>query len=361
DRLEELGDFDELAGNTGDGLIPNMMHTEPFEMNGKLYFAGQDPFYGNYTFPGMTEQNTRHAGSPLLAYDLKTGAFSNLGIPLPEQNSVFFVTGDARRSVLYLRRGYWEHIWYSLRIGTDGRPIGTPELLPFERHPKLIHVGPDGKLYFALERPIGDDEATAPPPPCDVYRYDPASGRSEVIATIDAAELHGAEFPVTRQRISNYCTWIDGQHGAREIIGMINSVGMLVGIDTRTGQTRKICLWLPETEAYPIHALGGVKAHDGKVYWFRRFTETPFHLSKLLVADVTTGAVTRYGTLLDQRGRRVREVTQMAFGTGGEIFCGGMIYGLPSDPYHMGRGGESYKIDSGLFVVRDLDGRTSGW
>ena len=145
-ELKHFGELDALAKVKGPGLIPNMMHEKPVELNGRLYLVGQDPFYGAHTFPGMTPENTRYAGSPLLMYDLKSGEFTPLGIPIPSTlpnlprvmggQSVFHMAADPAKNRLYFRLGYSGGEWWAANVGPDGRlteapaPIAEGETVP---------------------------------------------------------------------------------------------------------------------------------------------------------------------------------------------------------------------------------------
>jgi hypothetical protein len=91
-KLRDLGAFDELAGMTASNRIPNMMHGFPIEMDGRVYFIGQDPFYGKRSFPALPP-DTAYAGSSIHGF-------------LPAVTKGF----------LYLKEGYKTKAWYGLDV-----------------------------------------------------------------------------------------------------------------------------------------------------------------------------------------------------------------------------------------------------
>ncbi|MCY3020842.1 MAG: hypothetical protein NTW87_17635 [Planctomycetota bacterium] len=382
DKLEALGEIDELAGTKGPGLVPDMIHAAPFEMNGRIYFTGQDPFYGNRGFPGMTKENTKYAGSPLVACEIKSGAFSSLGIPFQNipapgegkvlgAESLFYITGDPKKNVLYLRRTYEEGYWYSLKIGADGKPAGPPTPLALPVHATSVHVTPDGAMYYPTVKDTPKDggaarDAKAPGvrSPGEIHRFDPGTGKDEVVVTFDAETLNGAAFPSDPKaplQVNNKCQWIRGQDGQAEIIGRIPAVHMLVRFNTKTGELRKAFVFFPDNPAVFPAKLGQLiwtgpcYRHGEKVYWLPRVGVKNVRMVRLLAADLAAGSLTDCGILVDQNGRHVVECDTGTFGPDGKFYLGGMIQGRPSDPYTIGRAAFGPgKTDSGFFVIERL-------
>lgn len=357
--LEVLGNFDELAGNAGPGRIPNMMHTEPLEMNGRLYFTGQDPFYGNYSFPGMTPENTTYVGSPVLAYDLKTGAFTNLGVPLPripgQRGSVFGIEGDAARNILYLRPGYESGDWYSWPLDAEGQPAGEAKKLDLIGPPVDVHAF-DGALYYpAPAQPAVEGVPDPPdaPAPWAVWRYDLATGRNSRIAEVDAVKLHGAAFPLKRDgRIRNEFSWFEGTRHEPAVFGKIGAVGMVIRFDARDGSVRKVGMLAPAATEYPVSTPYG-KVHAGRIYFP---TGRVRGLLGLTVLDTETGALTEYGPLRDQHGRWVSQITEMGWDKAGRLYGNATVFGAPGDEFFHRRtyGGGPGKVDSVLMAIDRL-------
>jgi len=130
DKLILLGDIGRLGGVHRPDAVPQMMHGNAFEMNGKVYFTGQDPHYGGWDFPvAKREDKPRYPGSPIVEYDLKTQKARALGVPFAGNPGIFRISGDPKRSVLYLRRGYhrgheWPLAWFAIQL--DANPHFSP-------------------------------------------------------------------------------------------------------------------------------------------------------------------------------------------------------------------------------------------
>ena len=367
DRVSLLGEFDVLAGNVGPDRIPSMMHDPPFEMNGRLYFTGQDPFYGSYRFPGMCKEypgmvfsEPNYVGSPVLAYDLKKGEFQRCGTPVErvpkEIESLFHITGDPKRSLLFFGFNYGARVWYSQRVGQDGELVGAPRKLELGGKPHLVHVGPDGNLYYPLLREVAEDrgekKTDGKRPPCDIYRFDPETGKREVAASFDVVALHGREFSKKFRGTNNACGWIKGQYGVAEVVAHVGSAGMLIKVDLNSGGVKKVCLWQSE-ELGPLRGGGEMLRSGDKVYWFNWKPGTKVMTSQLRVADLKSGQVTEYGRIVDTEGRTVRQVTQAAVGPDGRIYIGGSMFGLPSDQHYCRRNIFSpVKVITGLCELR---------
>ena len=355
-RVASLGDFDALAANGGTGHIPSMMHSAPVELSGKLYFLGQDPFYGRYEFPGMSA-DARYAGSPLLLYDLTEATFEPLGNPLPKGPSVFAAVADGPGRTLYLRQGYWQvdWRWHRLPMGVDGRPAAPPVPLPLERQPSSLHVAPDGKLYFCVRRAA--IEGLPIPPQWDVCRYDPKSGRSEIVAFLDTLALTVPDaLTADGDTQDERCDWIAGQEGSETVFGYASGMGLVFRFDTASGKLGRAFAW-PLGTAAPAHFRGTMRFHEGRIYWFHvDGRERPFPVARLMVADAATGNVTRYGALRDQRGRWVHSVTQAVVAADGRFCLGGQVWGAPGDRLYCrrGRAAMPVKLDSAFMVLEDL-------
>jgi len=94
-KLVLLGDVARMAGIHQPGAAPHMMHSSLIEMNGKIYFTGQDCHYAGWNFPCDREaERARYLGSPIVEYDPQTTESRSLGIPLPGDHALFRITGE---------------------------------------------------------------------------------------------------------------------------------------------------------------------------------------------------------------------------------------------------------------------------
>jgi len=355
--IELLGDFDKEADNVKPGLMVNMIHTAPVDIGGRVYFLGQDPFYGEYDFPGMTPENTRHVGSPLIRFDIGTGRFESLGVPMAGK-SIFGIAADPRGQSLYLGAGYEKMAWHSVRLDANGKPVGELRALELDGRETIgpPHVAPDGKLYFLSFAAENGGKYGAP---CEVLEFDPAANRATAVAKFDIEQLHREPLPFAAPpaRTSNHCTWLPGQDGREEVFGCIDSVGLAVRFNTRTKELKSVGLFNPEAKSYPLrgyYGTWGVDLPAGKLFWFVRdnANNRPRN-TRLLTIDIATGRGARHGLLRDQDGRRFFEVTQAAVAPDGKVYFCGQNFAMPEDETYARRQRASggMKLDSGLYVL----------
>jgi len=103
--LQHVGDLTEACGEKGLKAIPQgKSHVNFVEANGKLYFATH---VGVYTIiDGMEKMGVPpegykpYPGGHLLAYDLKSGSFENLGTA-PEKEGILAMNMDTRRGRIF--------------------------------------------------------------------------------------------------------------------------------------------------------------------------------------------------------------------------------------------------------------------
>jgi hypothetical protein len=359
-RMERLGVLDALSGDAGPGRIPSMMHTAAVEVDRRLYFCGQDPFYGSYQFPGMGRE-TCYAGSPLVGYDLTQRTFKSLGRPIPSGPSIFKVVADPVRKVLYLRQGYWRQDWrwYELALAVNPASAARPEPLPFTRQPSTLHVAPDGNAYFCV--PQGDSEAYRAQGAAgkwDVVSYDPAKMQCAVVASLDPMALMGPEAIMKIDLpLEGEVDWITGQQGAEEVLASLSSLGLVVRFNTRTRSVQRACLWMPEAERYPLSLRGPMCLWRNSLLWLcSDGNARPFRTTRPMLADLRTGRIERFGALVDQNGRYVEDVTQAIIDADGRIHMGGQVWGAPEDRAYCrrGRAGMPAKLDSCFLVMDDF-------
>ena len=325
--VKRLGYLDEWA-KTPATQVPSMIHTAPQELNGRLYFVGQDPFYGHRNFPGWTAEANVYAGSPFVMVDMQTGKAENLGVLFPGKN-IFGLMADAKHQCLYAKEGYGVGVWYRLRIGDDGRPIGEPEALKLTTGRDILVAG-DGKLYFFRSAAVeGTGRAAG-----DVWQYDPDTEQETVMASFDVEALHGSGFPGDRGKVTNGGRWCVGQDGSMTPVFMVPSVGMVLRFDIAAKTLSRCGMLEPEATKYPLDIYTPTYVIGAKLYYIVNVAR---HALGLRILDLATGELTDAGPLLDEQGRIIREMTQLALLPDGRLFFGGSAVALPSDTQIMGR------------------------
>jgi len=354
DKLTCLGDIDRLAGVHQPGVaVPNMNHSSAFEMNGKVYFTGEDPNYGDWSFPiEPGKAKPTYKGSPILEYDLKTGKARGLGIPIPGDNGLFRITGNPKRNVLYVRRGYARDyygplVWYALQLDANGNLRGEPKKFPFDLHPHGLLIAADSTIFCAIpeaaswqafsEKRKKQEKTDGIAPQCEIYRLGPDLGKPERVATVPGTwEIH----------------WTPWQHGQPTAIGVGDRA--IYRLDLKTGAVEKIA----EPPAQFRSGEGCVAVHGGKLYriaWSQPRTRAG-RTSGLYTLDLATGQARFHGLIVDQAGRRVKDLNHFCILPDGRLFAVGTVYGLPTDRHSMARyrDGEPYRLDCAAFVIDKL-------
>ncbi|MHC4401454.1 MAG: Kelch repeat-containing protein [Planctomycetota bacterium] len=355
-KLVLLGDVARMAGVHQAGAAPHMMHSSMFEMNGKIYFTGQDCHYANWNFPVQREQDrARYLGSPIVEFDPQTRQARGLGIPLPGDHALFGINGDGQRNALYVRRGYSRRhygplIWHRLALDEQGNLSGKPRAFPFpeEQHPEEILIGPNGTVFgvvpdlklqetFQQKRRAREstDHIT---PTCYVYRVDPELREAKRIATITGT------WDVR---------WAPWQHGKPSAVGIGDEC--FYQIDLRTGAVRQTV----KRPQIPAIELGPFVLHDGKMYLMPR-VEAKDRIAGRTMAlysvDLRSGQTLYYGLIVDNQGRRPKDLNRFTFLPDGRIFATGTVYGLPTDRNYMPRyrDSEPYRLDCAALVIDNL-------
>ena len=104
--IQLLGDLTEICGEKGKKFISQgKSHVDFFERNGKLYFSTHVGYYelidGMDRLPVNAPEGYKlYSGGHILAYDMKTGAFEDLGI-LPGGEGAVSMTMDTERGNIF--------------------------------------------------------------------------------------------------------------------------------------------------------------------------------------------------------------------------------------------------------------------
>jgi hypothetical protein len=104
-KTEHLGDLTEICGEKGMKVVAQgKSHVNFVEMNGKLYFSTHLGYYS--IIDGMektgvpTGDYKAYRGGHLLAYDMKTKTFEDLGIG-PHSEGIITMNMDTQRGIIY--------------------------------------------------------------------------------------------------------------------------------------------------------------------------------------------------------------------------------------------------------------------
>jgi len=351
--LSLIGDIDRLAGVRAAGAVPSMVHASAGEMNRRVYFVGQDPFYGRWGFP-LEKGATRpvYRGSPIVEYDLAAGRARGLGIPIAGDNALFRIVCDAPRKRLYVRRGYARDyygplMWYALELDAAGNIAGAPRALPLDYHPSDILIAADGTLWCVVpdrqayeimqqkraQRQKTDDIA----PRCDVFRIAPDLRAAQKVATVEG------EWDIQ---------WAPWQNGLPAAVGA--GERQIYRLDMNTGALSALCRASPpfRPHAAPMALRDGALVALAWVQPRIRAGRT----TGLYTLDLRSGQVRFHGVVVDESGRRVKDLTQLAVLKDGRIFAAGTVYGLATDAHYMPRyrDSEPYRLDSACLLIESI-------
>ena len=309
DVLENLGDIDELSGETQPADVPGMMHSVPTQVGPFMCFTGQDPFYGAAPrFPELPA-GAAYPGSHVLAYDLRRGVMRDFGIPAVGK-SMFWMGGDPNGNLLYLRADYSRGPMYRMNLAT-----GQVDDLDFPCPSYTFHISADGKLYYTRSRErtekekaraakLDDDHTRTD----DLFCFDPAARRHSLVA-----------------RDCPYLDWLKGQDGQANPLAQRG--GHVMEFDPAGAQLRQVA----KLEDWSRWG-GETAACNGLVAQVTVDRPRGMRISRLLTARVSDGSVRNHGLLVDQKGRIASEINAVAVGPDGAIYCVGQFWPASGDP-----------------------------
>ncbi len=353
-KLTLLGDVARMAGIHQPGAAPHMMHSGMIEMNGKIYFTGQDCHYAGWNFPCEREEDrARYLGSPIVEYDPQTTKSRSLGIPLPGDHALFRIVGDPARNAIYVRRGYDRRyygplVWYRLALDEQGGLSGKPQKLPFGEHPAAIHIGPDGSVFgvvpdlklqeaFQQKRRAREttDQVT---PTCYLYRCDRQLRKAQRLTTLTGTwDIR----------------WATGQTGESRAIGMGDD--HIYELDLKTGAIRATV----KRPGIQVMEMGPGVVRENTMYLMPRVLATDRSARRttaVYTVDLRSGKTLYHGVIVDNKGRRPKDLNRFVFLPDGRIFVTGTVYGLPSDKNYMPRyrNSEPFRLDCAALMIDKL-------
>ena len=353
-KLTLLGDIARMAGVHQPGAAPHMMHSGMIEMNGKIYFTGQDCHYAGWNFPCEREEDrARYLGSPLVEYDPQTTESRSLGIPLPGDHALFRIKGDPARNTLYVRRGYDRRhygplVWYRLALDEQGDLSGKPQKLPFGEHPAAIHIGPDGSVFGVVpdlklqetfqQKSRARESTDQITPTCYLYRCDPPLRRAERLTTLTGTwDIR----------------WATGQTGESRAIGMGDD--HIYELNLKTGAIRAT-VKRPDIQ---VMEMGPGVVRENTMYLMPRVLakdRSARRTTAVYTVDLQSGKTLYHGVIVDNQGRWPKDLNRFIFLPDGRIFVTGTVYGLPSDKNYMPRyrDSEPFRLDCAALMIDEL-------
>lgn len=230
-KVQHIADLNDACGEKGaKAIAQGKSHVNFVEANGKLYFATHIGFYS--MVDGMEKMGIPPAGwkpypgGHVLAYDLKSGKFDDLGIA-PEKEGVLTFNMDTKRGRAF-GLTWPSGIFFRVDVATKqmksfGRTAREGENGKGQQYRTIcrsIAVNPDdGSAWFT----IGDG---------DIFRYDPKSDSLSKVAGEDLRKDYFGLYDPTNPGHMGY-NWRQTAWHAREraVYGVHGNSGYLFRFD----------------------------------------------------------------------------------------------------------------------------------
>ena len=339
------------------------LHSPIVESDGRLYFATHFSNEG----PGAA---SRYTGAHVLAYDLATGQFHDLGIPHPNYTIYSAVAVDAARRRLYV---------FTTPIPGGRRDAGGAAVL----HRLDLATGANDALatlrtggyvasfWFLVDR-RGDCWFTVNEEPGNLYCARAETGQVVRYAAVLPRRYTAdgrALAPAERQN-NRWWPWAQPLPDGESCIFSIGEDPMLWTFDASKAPDFARA-FRPVAAVGPI-GLGTCLAGD-RLYYVQAANRSPavkaptgpdgHHLYSLRITDGAGTEIIDHGLLYDQDGRQPWRLEGMAADAAGHVYISGDWHRLPNDPappmlrYERSRDGqERYREEprGQFFTVADV-------
>ena len=332
-KVTHLADLGEVCGETNSGrTAQGKIHSQISEHKGRLYFT---TLHADYTAAGEAD----YPGGHIISYDLKSGRFTDFGIPRPGEG-LETAALDPGREVFYALSWPGDHgqgpnhlVGLDLKSGRT-RDLGIAE--PPGPVSRMLLVDGRGVVYSA--RSGGR-----------LWRFDPASGRIE---ELDLRLPEAPYAPAFKPDDKNGRSFVirSGFWAAAEKCFYLLVHG-----------TELLCRFHPESgrfealgdfglrKNYPRPAALGF-CRSGRRIYYTAWGEGRF--TNLVSYDLDKGTFTDHGTIYAE-GRRAAEIHALSAGPDGKIYAVAALYNAAGDPVikrSFTKGGQAYQM---AFLVID--------
>src|SRR4051794_4364449 len=346
-RSRDLGDLTEACGEKGKKtIVQGKSHVNFVEAGGKLYFATH---VGYYTIiDGMEKMGVPpkgyqpYPGGHLLAYDMASGKFDDLGIA-PEREGILSMNMDTTRGRIY---GLTWPTGRFFRFNLDRRD--------FKDFGPVCAQGEDGKgpRYRTICRSIAIDPADGSAYYTDaegtIHRYRYETDAVEVVHGDDMRkDYFGLYYPTSPGHMGynwRQVVWVPSQ---RQVYGVHGNSGYLFRFDPQAERVEVLdrITSLPSQRAgmfdqFSYGYLGFTLGPDGRTLYYltggpvyvagKRVagkTKTAMGESKgienlhLVTYDVPSGHFADHGAIFFADGQRPSYVNSIAVGQDGTVYA----------------------------------------
>ncbi len=354
---ELVHEITDLCGEDARTNPQGKIHSDIVEANGWLYmsthFAAQRP--------GVYEKWT---GSHALGYELATGRWRDYGVVRPGFTSYSAVGVDPARHYLYVfvTGNTAGQAAYMYRIDTvtgekaELGQVGAPSRGDWDFPSHWTFVDRRGDVWFSIKNQGGDLQQIHG----ETGRIEVHAGALPALVRWDSKQLEASPALQAKRSIE----WMQPLDGDRALLTMSEHGGMLYEFDS----TKPMASAFTPIQHIGFNYLGGLAIGGNRVFYYQRANRAfgnqefqDFHLLSVSLDAATGHAITDYGLIVDQDGRKPWRLPGMTADAQGHVYAIGDWWTIPGDlgtlRYDWNHGNEVYKpLPRGeFFAVAGLD------
>jgi hypothetical protein len=337
---ELVHDITELCGEDPRTNPQGKIHSDIVEANGWLYMATH--FAAEK--PGAYETWT---GSHALGYELSTGRWRDYGVLRPGFTTYSAVGIDPVRNYFYaIVNGKTGQASYMYRIQTvtgektNLGQVSVPSHGNWDFACYWTFVDRRGDVWFSIKNQNGDLQQVHG----DTGVIEVHAGALPALVRWDSNETESKP----ALQASRSIEWMQALDGDRALLTMSDHGGMLYEFDS----TRPMASAFTPIRHIGFNYLGGIAIGGNRVFYYQRanraFGNQEFQDFHLLSVSLEEGhAITDYGLIVDQDGRKPWRLPGMVADARGRLYAIGDWWTIPGDlgtlRYSWNHGNETYQ------------------
>jgi len=323
ERLIDVGVWCGYKDSPGKYNAQGKIHSNIYEYKGKLYCTTTSA-HATFEHP--------YPGGHFLSYDLKTGAFENLGkVDYDGKGGLLSAVFDPVNERLYAI-----HQWQTTLLYYDLKSR------------QVVTVGPIEDGGMQCRNPIVDGQGVLYGSTRDgmIYRYEPKTGTRSCLLTRIPHDPQAPQPDPVKGGLGWDCThwtpmvwdpvgkWWYGVRGNDEYLFRFrppadprSHIGEIEGLASFG--------WCPAAENQPRFASLGMALRGRTLY----YCSYPLwrSMAHLMSYNIDTGKVTNHGPIVTDGARRVSEIHSMVVGSDGKLHCAAMVWSIegqdPAKPW----------------------------
>lgn len=338
-QMELLADVGEITKENGKGLSPQgKVHSEMHEDDGVIYFT---TCWGN--------QDLKYPGGHWISYDLKSGKFTDHGIPLPGWGLVTMTYNPLYKRCYALACEYPKGDTGSRLLVMDVKTgkVTDKGLVQTGGHTcRVMFVDDKGKVYWSV-------------PPGQIGVYDPEPDKIRFLKTSLPDPKDGEVSPKNYRTVSgrDLWRWIIWDHRKKTAYGLLSSNCHLFSFDPADGEGGKITdlgyIGAKLTSHdFPTN-LGYTLGQNRRIYYTAWGSKRD---TNLISYDLQSAQYIDHGVIAVEEGLKVVEVHSLVMGKDHKLYMVAFVHSIdsqhevPEDRPKMG--GQAYEM---RFIMTDSE------